>query len=311
MKPVFIPIHNILRLDRRSLLLGAGTAGMASLLGSRTTFADAKTVVAVMPGVFIPDAVRPLIEQKAGVKIQNAPYVSPTDTLAKLLAPGGASQYDLMISVTPFVRNPIMGAKSGDEKVAAIDLTKVPNASKIMDLFKPDIVVRDGKTYMLPIIWGYDSVIYNADKIPTDDPTTQSWGVLFNDKYAGHIAWRDDAHGMILAAGLFMGIQRSCLDVVERSQKGDELSDREEKERSDHVVDVRKRGQPDGIGRSLGDVRLDPDAGRPAEAGNECDEQLAERRPPDLEPGRFHSEGLRQRRRGRGSHERLSRYCSR
>jgi spermidine/putrescine-binding protein len=59
---------------------------------------------------------------------------------------------------------------------------------------------------MLPIIWGYDSVIYNADKIPTDAPETQSWGVLFNDKYAGRIAWRDDAHGMILTAGLFMGM---------------------------------------------------------------------------------------------------------
>jgi spermidine/putrescine-binding protein len=206
MKPIFLSVHDILRPDRRSLLLGSGAVGMASLLRSKTTFADTKTVVAVMPGVFIPDAVRPLIEQEAGVKVQNAPYVSPTDTLAKLLAPGGTSQYDLMISVTPFVRNPIMGAKSGDEKVAAIDLSKVPNATKIMDLFKPDIVTRDGKTYMLPIIWGYDSVIYNADKIPTDDPTTQSWGVLFNDKYAGHIAWRDDAHSMILAAGLFLGI---------------------------------------------------------------------------------------------------------
>lgn len=206
MKHTLLTISDILRLDRRSMLLGCGAMGIASLMGSETTFADAKTVVAVMPGVFIPDAVRPLIEQKAGVKVQNAPYVSPTDTLAKLLAPGGTSQYDLMISVTPFVRNPIMGAKSGDEKVAAIDLAKVPNAAKIMDLFKPDIVTRGGKTYMLPIIWGYDSVIYNADKIPTNDPATQSWGVLFNDKYAGHLAWRDDGHSMILAAGLFLGI---------------------------------------------------------------------------------------------------------
>jgi spermidine/putrescine transport system substrate-binding protein len=206
MKPMSLSVRDILELDRRSLLLGSSAIGMMSLLGSRTASADAKSVVAVMPGVFIPDPVRPLIEAKAGVKVQNAPYVSPTDTLAKLLAPGGTSQYDLIVSVTPFVRNPIMGAKSGDEKVAPIDLSKVPNATKIMDLFKPDIVTRDEKTYMLPIIWGYDSVIYNADKIPTDDPTTQSWGVLFDDKYAGHIAWRDDAHGMILAAGLFLGI---------------------------------------------------------------------------------------------------------
>jgi spermidine/putrescine-binding protein len=58
---------------------------------------------------------------------------------------------------------------------------------------------------MIPVIWGYDSVVYNADKIQPSDADTQSWGVLFDDKYAGRIAWRDDAHGMILAAGLFLG----------------------------------------------------------------------------------------------------------
>jgi spermidine/putrescine transport system substrate-binding protein len=191
--------------DRRSLLIGAGALGAAAATGMSPVYAQAKPVVAVMAGVFIPDSVRPLVETKAGFKVENAPYVSPTDTLAKLLAPGGTSRYDLMISVTPFVRNPILGAKAGDEKVAPIDMSLIPNASKIMNLFKDDIVTRDGKTYMLPIIWGYDSVVYNADKLQPDDPETQSWGALFNDKLQGRISWRDDAHGMILAAGLFLG----------------------------------------------------------------------------------------------------------
>jgi len=194
-------------IDRRSLLIGAAALGAAAAGGVAPAFAQAKPVTAVMPGVFMPDSVRPLIESKAGFKVENAPYVSPTDTLAKLLAPGGTSRYDMMISTTPFVRNPIIGAKAGDEKVMPLDMSQIPNASKIMDLFKDDIVTRDGKTYMLPIVWGYDSVVYNADKIQTDDPDTQSWGVLFNDKYAGRIAWRDDAHGTILAAGLFMGMK--------------------------------------------------------------------------------------------------------
>ena len=127
-------------LSRRSLLAGAGAIGAAAAAGLRPASAQAKSVTAIMPGVFIPDQVRPLIEAKAGLKVENAPYVSPTDTLAKLLAPGGTSRYDLMISVTPFVRNPILGAKAGEEKVAPLDLSLIPNASKIMDLFKPDIV---------------------------------------------------------------------------------------------------------------------------------------------------------------------------
>ncbi len=204
-RPGMLSAHDVLELDRRALLGGALACGAGSLLGS-TALAQGKPVTAIMPGPFLPDGVRPLLESKAGTKVENAPYVSPTDTLAKLLAPGGTSRYDLMISVTPFVRGPILGAKSGDEKVAPLDMSLIPNAPKIMDLFKPDIVARDGKTYMLPVVWGYDSVIYNADKIPPADPLTQSWGVLFDDKYAGHVAWRDDAQMMIMAAGLHLGI---------------------------------------------------------------------------------------------------------
>lgn len=191
-------------LDRRTLLLGSTALGAASFAGA-PALAQGKPVTAIMPGVFIPDAIRPMVAAKANAKLENAPYVSPTDTLAKLLAPGGTSRYDMMISVTNFVRGPILGARAGDEKVLAFDMSLVPNASKIAPLFKDDIVTRDGKTYMLPVVWGYDSVIYDADKIPTDDPLTQSWNVLFDDKYAGRVAWRDDPHGMIMAAALAMG----------------------------------------------------------------------------------------------------------
>ena len=76
---------------------------------------------------------------------------------------------------------------------------------KLNALFKKDIVSRNGKTYMIPIVWGYDSVIYNKDHISPDDPLTQSLGVLFDDKYKGKIAWRDDAHGMIMCAALSTG----------------------------------------------------------------------------------------------------------
>ena len=195
--------------DRRTFLKGAGLAGLGGLAAGVLPFspalAQSKKVVAIMPGVFIPKPARPIVEKMSGVKVENAPYVSPTDTLAKLMAPGGTRNYDMMISLTQFVKGPALGAKDGDERVRALDMSKIPNAQKLMPLFKKDIVARAGKTYMIPIVWGYDSVIYNADKIPTGDSMTQSWGVLFEDKYKGRIAWRDDAHGMIMVAALYKG----------------------------------------------------------------------------------------------------------
>jgi spermidine/putrescine-binding protein len=52
-------------------------------------------------------------------------------------------------------------------------------------------------------MWGYDTVIYNTSVVPAAEATT--WGLLFDDKYAGRIAWFDTAHQMIMAAGLFLG----------------------------------------------------------------------------------------------------------
>ena len=123
-----------------------------------------------MPGVFLPDAGRPLLEKLADAKVENAPYVSPTDSLAKLMAPGGDSRYDLIITLTQFVKGSALGAKAGDERVMPLDLSLIPNIKNVMPLFKDDIITRDGKTYMIPLVWGYDSVIYDSAKIP---PTTR------------------------------------------------------------------------------------------------------------------------------------------
>ena len=52
---------------------------------------------------------------------------------------------------------------------------------------------------------GYDSPIIRIDHIPENDTLTQSWGVLFADKYAGKTALRDDAYQSIMVTGLHLG----------------------------------------------------------------------------------------------------------
>ena len=209
---------------RRKFLRQSGAVGAAALAGfpGLSAYAQQKTVTAVMSGAILPDKVRPIIENGAKVKVNNLPYVSPTDTVAKLLAPGGTSRYDLMVSVTTFMRGPLLGEREGQELAMPLDLAKVPNAAKLMPLFRDETIRRAGKTYAIPIFWGYDSVIYNRKKIPEDAALTQSWKVLFDDKYAGRVALRDDAHQSIAAAALAMGhkkpfeMDRKDLDEVTR-----------------------------------------------------------------------------------------------
>jgi spermidine/putrescine transport system substrate-binding protein len=60
-----------------------------------------------------------------------------------------------------------------------------------------------GKQYGIPEDWGFDAVLYRSDKVK---PKTPSWGLLFDERYKGKIAWFDDIE-MIEIAGLYLGFK--------------------------------------------------------------------------------------------------------
>ena len=57
-----------------------------------------------------------------------------------------------------------------------------------------------GKQYGIPDDWGFDAILYRKDKV---HPRSNSWGLLFDERYKGKIAWFDDIL-MIIAAGLYL-----------------------------------------------------------------------------------------------------------
>lgn len=165
------------RVGRREFLALSGSVAVtavASFGASRPVAAANESVTGIMPGVVLPKKAREVVEKSTGVKVENVPYVSPADTVAKLLAPGGTSRYDLMISVTEFVKGPVLGQKAGDEKVRPFDMSKVPNAADLQPVFKDQVQVRDGKTYMIPVFYGYDSPLFRTDLIRNRTRTTSA-----------------------------------------------------------------------------------------------------------------------------------------
>jgi len=191
------PIH------RRSVLqfaAGAAAAGLAS-----PAAAEDPTVEVLVPNAIVSGPLRTMIEKDAGVTIKDAPFQSTPDTISRLLAPGGTSRYNVMLAIIDFARQPVLGPRAGAEKALALDMSKIPNAKKIADIFKKDTIERDGKVYGLPIFMGYNTVLFNYDKVPEDDPLTQSWGALYEDKYAGRIGWFESPHQMMFTAALYLG----------------------------------------------------------------------------------------------------------
>ena len=61
-----------------------------------------------------------------------------------------------------------------------------------------------GKQYGIPADWGFDSLLYRTDKVK---PKAQSWGLMFDDRYKGRIAWYDDGVEMFIATGYYLGFK--------------------------------------------------------------------------------------------------------
>jgi spermidine/putrescine transport system substrate-binding protein len=189
-------------IDRRQLLKIAGAAGVATSMGGDLAFGQEKTLDVIMP----PSAIRPetlaTFEKLSSIKVRPAPYVSPVDTMGKLLQSGG--RFDMMVTLSDLVRPNLKEAVSR-KLLTPIDLKQVTNAQKLAQLFRPDAMEVDGKTYSIPVYWGYNPVLYNTKFIKEGDPLTDSYSLLLDDRYKGRVAIRDDAHESMHMVALCMG----------------------------------------------------------------------------------------------------------
>ena len=190
--------------SRRQFVAGLGAASAFAGMGGGVSHA-AEPVGFMGVNALISGPLREVLEKTVGAKINDGPFVSTTDNVARVATPGGAALFDVMVGTTSLSKAGVMGASSGQERVRPLDLPSIPNISQLEDFLKKDVGTRDGHTYMIPVFLGFDTVIYNRKFVSDDDALTQSWGAIFEDKYAGRIAWMDTAQQMIFAAGLYLG----------------------------------------------------------------------------------------------------------
>jgi spermidine/putrescine transport system substrate-binding protein len=63
---------------------------------------------------------------------------------------------------------------------------------------------KDGKTLFVPFDWGNSSVLYRTDLV---DSNTDSWMLLFDEKYKGRLATYDSVDGAVSSAALVLGFK--------------------------------------------------------------------------------------------------------
>jgi len=96
--------------------------------------------------------------------------------------------------------------------------TKLISNFKNLNPFMVKAGQYQGKQYGIPDDWGFDAILYRSDKVK---PKAKSWGLLFDERYKGKIAWFDDIE-MLEIAGLYLGFKdtwNQTDDQLKQSQK--------------------------------------------------------------------------------------------
>src|SRR5919205_2023918 len=83
------------------------------------------------------------------------------------------------------------------------DTSLIPNF-KHLNPFMVKAGQYGGQQYGIPDDWGFDAILYRSDKVK---PKSNSWGLIFDDRYKGKIAWFDDLN-MLTVAGLYLGFPK-------------------------------------------------------------------------------------------------------
>lgn len=133
-------------------------------------------------------------EEKYNVKIVYD-YMASEEELLTRLKTGAAGKIDVVLPNAS-----ILPVAIQEGLLEEIDVAKLENYQYINSTFKnlPENA-KDGKTYAVPWVWGSTSIAYNPDLVKENIDSIQ---VLWDEKYKGQIAMRDDFNDAIMAAAI-------------------------------------------------------------------------------------------------------------
>ena len=94
-----------------------------------------------------------------------------------------------------------------------------------------------GKQYGIPADWGFDAILYRTDKVK---PKSDSFSLLFDERYKGKITWYDDGVEMFALVGYLFGYKEPYNQTDAQLKRNEGLPDLEEEVRPQHLVE---RGQ--------------------------------------------------------------------
>ncbi|MCB1486546.1 MAG: extracellular solute-binding protein [Bauldia sp.] len=127
---------------------------------------------------------------------------------------GGRGTMDLLTPNKDFQRAML---DADIELFQALDLSRIPNAAGLFPAFKnASWLVKNGKTYGIPIIWGDEPCIYNPAKW---DGVPAKYTDFADPKYEGEIVLLDDPFGNIWLFAKSIGVEDPSRLTAEQLDK--------------------------------------------------------------------------------------------
>jgi len=153
---------------------------------------DEKKVYVYNWGEYIDPEVLDLFEEETGIKVVYDEFEQNEDMYPKIQS--GAVNYDVVCPSDYMIQKMIE-----NDLLYEINFDNVPNIKYIDPAYLKSAETFDpGNKYSVPYCWGTVGILYN--KTMVDEPV-DSWGIIFDEKYAGNILMMDsvrDAFGIAL-----------------------------------------------------------------------------------------------------------------
>lgn len=193
-------------MNRRRFIQGASGLATLTVLGAsgNGAFADAKLGGPLnffgYDGEQGPNVTKEFLE-KNGIQL-NAAFAGAADETLTRFKTGGRGSMDIMTMNKDFQRS-VIDAKV--ELFQPLDLSRIPNAAGLFTGFKDaNWLVRDGKTYGVPMIWGDEPCIWNPQKW---QGVPDRYTDFADPKYKGELVLLDDPFGNIWLFAKSVGVK--------------------------------------------------------------------------------------------------------
>lgn len=195
---------------------------MFALLPLRSSAAETVTINVYNWGQYIADGSDGYIDVIAefeaaypNIKVNYMTFDSNESMYTKLIA--GGSSFDIIIPSDYMVEKLI-----SEDRLEPLNFDNIPNFQYIDERFR-DPKYDPGSIYSVPYTWGSVGIIYNSAYVSQEDVADRSWGLLWNENYAGKILMFDNPRDSFAIAELYLGYSLNTDKIEELDAAAAEL----------------------------------------------------------------------------------------